>query len=100
MIGSRRRGSAGGQLSTGHRSERTSIRRREARADRVIAATAARCHRSGRGLVLTDRLADKLGLKRGDARGGAGTAGRAVPAAGGATVREMMGLNAYLRARR
>ena len=84
----------------GHRRERGLIRGYAGRAElyRVIDAAQRELLLEGRGLVLTDRLADKLGLAVGDTvrvevdEG----RGRTLELAVGATVREMMGLNGYM----
>jgi len=84
----------------GHRRERGMIRGYSGRADlyRVIDADRREMLLEGRGLVLTDRLADKLGVKTGDMVRVEVLEGRArvldLPVGG--TVREMMGLNAYM----
>jgi putative ABC transport system permease protein len=87
-------------LSHGHRRERGLIRGYAARPElyRVIDVAGRETLLEGRGLVLTDRLADKLGLRVGDTvqvdvlLGAPRTL--QLPVAG--TVREMMGLNAYI----
>lgn len=84
----------------GHRRERGMIRGYAARPElyRVIDMDLRQTLLEGRGLVLTDRLAEKLGLRVGDPvqveviEGRVGTVVLPV----GATVREMMGLNAYM----
>lgn len=84
----------------GHRRERNMIRGYDGRPElyRVIDADRRETLLAGRGLVLTDRLADKLGARPGDTlqvevlEGD----GRTVPMKVSATVREMMGLNAYM----
>ena len=89
------------RLVAGHRSERVELRGLEPEPvlqrvvdidNRVVAPPPA-------GLLLTDRLADKLGLAPGDLVQVEVLAGRdrtlVLPVA--ATVREMMGLNAYVR---
>ncbi len=87
-------------LSHGPRSERSMIRGYAGRAElyRVIDVDRRETLLEGRGLVLTDRLADKLGLKVGDPVRVQVLEGRertlTLPLGG--TVREMMGLNAYL----
>jgi putative ABC transport system permease protein len=84
----------------GHRRERSMIRGYAGRAGlyRVIDADRRQMLLEGRGLVLTDRLADKLGVKTGDTVRVEVLEGRArvldLPVGG--TVREMMGLNAYM----
>lgn len=87
-------------LVNGHRKERSMIRGYAPRPElyRVIDVDGRATLLEGRGLVLTDRLADKLGLKPGDPvrvevlEGEARTLTLPVSA----TVREMMGLNAYM----
>lgn len=87
-------------LVNGHRHERSMIRGYAARAElyRVIDIDRRETLLDGSGLVLTDRLADKLGLKVGDPVQVEILEGRertlTLPL--GATVREMMGLNAYM----
>jgi len=87
-------------VSAGHRRERTLIRGYAPRAElyRVIDVDRRETVLDGRGLVLTDRLADKLGVKPGDTVGVEVLAGEprtlVLPVAG--TVREMMGLNVYI----
>ncbi|MBT9594993.1 MAG: FtsX-like permease family protein [Vitreoscilla sp.] len=87
-------------FSHGHRRERSSIRGYAAGAElyRVIDVDQRETLLDGRGLVLTDRLADKLGLKPGDIVQVELLEGRprtlSLPLS--ATVREMMGLNAYM----
>jgi len=84
----------------GHRRERSLIRGYAARPElyRVIDVERRETLLDGRGLVLTDRLADKLGLRVGDTvlvevlEGRERTLEMKVDA----TVREMMGLNAYM----
>jgi len=84
----------------GHRRERSMIRGYAPRPElyRVIDVDQHETVLDGRGLVLTDRLADKLGLRIGDSVEVEVLEGRArtlhLPLAG--TVREMMGLNAYM----
>ena len=84
----------------GHRRERSMIRGYAPRPElyRVIDVGQHETVLDGRGLVLTDRLADKLGLRIGDSVEVEVLEGRArtlhLPLAG--TVREMMGLNAYM----
>ena len=84
----------------GHRRERSLIRGYAARPElyRVIDVDRRETLLDGRGLVLTDRLADKLGLRVGDTVSIEVLEGRErtlqMPVS--ATVREMMGLNAYM----
>ncbi len=84
----------------GHRRERGLIRGYAPRAElyRVIDADQRVTMLEGRGLLLTDRLADKLGVRPGDRLRIEVLEGRVrtldLPVSG--TVREMMGLNAYL----
>jgi putative ABC transport system permease protein len=84
----------------GHRRERSMIRGYAARAElyRVVDVDQREMLLDGRGLVLTDRLADKLGLKPGDPVQVEVLEGRprTITMPVGATVREMMGLNAYM----
>jgi putative ABC transport system permease protein len=88
------------RLVNGHRSERALIRGYPGRAElnRVIDVDGKETLLEGRGLVLTDRLAGKLGLAVGDTVRVDVLEGRervlALPV--GATVREAMGLNAYM----
>ncbi|MGZ5214707.1 MAG: ABC transporter permease [Caldimonas sp.] len=87
-------------FGNGHRHERGMIRGYAARPElyRVVDAEGKETLLDGRGLVLTDRLADKLGLRVGDTVRVEVLEGRErtleLPVA--ATVREMMGLNAYM----
>jgi putative ABC transport system permease protein len=87
-------------LLHGHRQERGILRGMAARPDlyRVIDVDGRATLLEDRGLVLTDRLADKLGVRPGDTVLAELLEGRpltlALPVAG--TVREMMGLNAYM----
>jgi len=87
-------------LRHGHRSERSLIRGYDGRAVlyRVVDAENRATVLDGRGLVITDRLADKLGVRVGDTVQAEVLEGRArsVELTVGATVREMMGLNAYM----
>jgi putative ABC transport system permease protein len=84
----------------GHRRERGMIRGYAARPElyRVIDVDRHETLLEGRGLVLTDRLADKLGLHVGDTVRVEVLEGRerALELKVSATVREMMGLNAYM----
>ncbi|HEX7435611.1 MAG TPA: FtsX-like permease family protein, partial [Caldimonas sp.] len=84
----------------GHRRERSMIRGYAARPElyRVIDVERRETLLDGRGLVLTDRLADKLGLRVGDSVRIEVLEGRerTLEMRVGATVREMMGLNAYM----
>lgn len=84
----------------GHRRERSLIRGYAPRGQlfRAIDADGRETVLDGRGLVLTDRLADKLGLRVGDRVRVEVLEGRerTLELAVGATVREMMGLNAYM----
>jgi putative ABC transport system permease protein len=85
---------------SGHRRERGLLRGYEARAElyRVIDVDRRELLLEGRGLVLTDRLAAKLGVRAGDPVQVEVLEGRArtLDLTVGATVREMMGLNAYM----
>ncbi len=87
-------------LHHAHRSERSLIRGYDGRAVlyRVVDAANRATVLDGRGLVITDRLADKLGVRVGDALEVEVLEGRPrrVSLTVGATVREMMGLNAYM----
>ena len=84
----------------GHRRERSMIRGYAARPDlyRVIDVDQRETLLDGRGLVLTDRLADKLGVRVGDTVRVEVLEGRerTLDMRVGGTVREMMGLNAYM----
>jgi len=84
----------------GHRSERSLIRGYDGRAVlyRVVDAENHATTLEGMGLVITDRLADKLGVRVGDTLLAEVEEGRprSVALTVGATVREMMGLNAYM----
>jgi putative ABC transport system permease protein len=87
-------------LSNGHRRERSQIRGYAAQPQlwRIIDVHNRETRPEGDGLVITDRLADKLGVRVGDRvrvevlEGKARTLELPVDA----TVREMMGLNAYM----
>ncbi|MDP3084910.1 MAG: ABC transporter permease [Rubrivivax sp.] len=87
-------------LINGHRRERTLLRGYAAAPElyRIIDAHNRETLASGNGLVLTDRLADKLGLRIGDRVQVEVLEGRprllTLPV--DAVVREMMGLNAYM----
>jgi putative ABC transport system permease protein len=87
-------------FSNGHRSERSMIRGYAARGElyRVINADLKEIVLDGRGLVITDRLADKLGLRVGDWVDVEPLEGRArtLKVRIGGTVSETMGLNAYM----
>ncbi|WP_298826792.1 ABC transporter permease [uncultured Piscinibacter sp.] len=84
----------------GHRSERSMIRGYDGRAVlyRVVDAENHATTLDGMGLVLTDRLADKLGVRVGESLQVEVLEGRprTIELTVGATVREMMGLNAYM----
>ena len=84
----------------GHRSERSLIRGYAGRAElyRVVDIDGRETLLEERGLVLTDRLADKLGLRPGDKVRVEVLEGqeRVLELPVAATVREMMGLNAYM----
>ncbi len=90
-------------LRHGHRSERSLIRSYPAQPElyRLIDVAHQQTLLPESGLVLTDRLADKLGLRLGDAVQVEVMEGRprtlTLPLQ--ATVREMMGLNAYMERR-
>jgi putative ABC transport system permease protein len=87
-------------LVHGHRRERTQIRGYAARPElyRIVDVEQRQTRPEGSGLVLTDRLAAKLGLRVGDRVTVEVLEGRArtleLPV--DALVREMMGLNAYM----
>jgi putative ABC transport system permease protein len=87
-------------LINGHRRERGLIRGYAPRPEmyRVIDVDGREAPLDGRGLVLTDRLANKLGLRVGDTVRVEVLEGRerTLDMVVGATVREMMGLNAYM----
>jgi putative ABC transport system permease protein len=84
----------------GHRRERSMIRGYAPRPElyRVIDADGRQTLLEGRGLVMTDRLADKLALRVGDTVLAEVLTGRPrrIDLRLGATVRETMGLNAYM----
>ena len=88
------------QMSHGHRSERVLIRGFAARPElyRVIDVDNREILLEGRGLLLTDRLAAKLGVHAGDTVRAEVLEGesRRVAFKVGGTVRDMMGLNAYI----
>ncbi len=87
-------------LVNGHRRERTEIRGYAVHPDqyRIVDVDQRLTDPDGDGLVLTDRLAAKLGVRVGDRVGVEVLEGRprtlSLPV--DATVREMMGLNAYM----
>jgi putative ABC transport system permease protein len=87
-------------LVHGHRRERSLVRGYAPRAElyRVIDIDQRHALLEGRGLLLTDRLADKLGLRPGDTVLAEVLVGepRTLSLVVAGTVREMMGLNAYL----
>ncbi len=87
-------------LSFGHRSERVLVRGFAPRPElyRVIDVDNRQILLEGRGLLLTDRLAAKLGVKPGDRVWAEVLEGepRRVEFEVGGTVRDMMGLNAYI----
>ncbi|HEY9024965.1 MAG TPA: FtsX-like permease family protein [Burkholderiaceae bacterium] len=87
-------------LVHGHRRERSLVRGYAPRAElyRVIDMDRRQALLEGRGLLLTDRLADKLGVVPGDTVLAEVLTGepRTLPLKVAGTVREMMGLNAYL----
>jgi putative ABC transport system permease protein len=87
-------------LLHGHRRERSLIRGYAARAElyRVIDVDNRQSVLEGRGLLLTDRLADKLGLRPGDLVEAEVLVGepKTVSLRVAGTVRDMMGLNAYV----
>ncbi|HWS78041.1 MAG TPA: FtsX-like permease family protein, partial [Thermomonas sp.] len=91
------------RLSHGHRSERTAIQGYAARPQlrRIIDVEGSQMAPPDDGLLMTDRLAEKLGLRVGDRVRVETLEGRAlvrsVPLA--ATVRDMMGLNVYMERR-
>lgn len=87
-------------LVAGHRRERTMIRGGEADSAlfRIVDVAGAQSRPRGEGLLLTDRLADKLGLRVGELVQVEVEQGKrrvlSLPLDG--TVQEMMGLNAYM----
>ena len=87
-------------LVNGHRRERTQLRGYATHPElyRIIDVDGKETQPTGSGLLLTDRLADKLGLRVGDVVRVEVLEGRPrtlwLPVDG--TVREMMGLNAYM----
>jgi len=87
-------------LVRGHLRERALVRGYAPRAElyRVIDMDRHQTLLEGRGLILTDRLADKLGVSAGDTVLVEVLTGQArtLPLKVAGTVREMMGLNAYL----
>ena len=87
-------------LVNGHRRERSQIRGYAARPElyRIVDVDGRVTVPAGDGIVLTDRLADKLGLRVGDTVLAEVLEGRprTLPLVVDATVREMMGLNAYM----
>jgi putative ABC transport system permease protein len=87
-------------LVHGHRRERSLIRGYAAQPElyRVVDVDQHEVRPRGSGVVLTDRLADKLGLRVGDVVQAEVLEGRArtLNLVVDATVREMMGLNAYM----
>ncbi len=87
-------------LINGHRRERSQLRGVDARPElyRIIDVDQHETLLGGSGLVLTDRLAAKLGLRVGDVVRVEVLEGRArtLELVVDATVREMMGLNAYM----
>ena len=87
-------------LVNGHRRERTQLKGYATQPElyRILDVDGRATDPVGRGLVLTDRLADKLGLGVGDRVQAEILEGRArtLTLTVDATVREMMGLNAYI----
>ncbi len=87
-------------LVNGHRRERSQLRGYEAVPElyRIIDVDKRETLPSGEGVVLTDRLATKLGLRVGDTVQAEVLEGRprTLQLTVEATVREMMGLNAYM----
>jgi len=88
-------------LVNGHRRERTVIRGYASVPElyRIIDVDWREILPAGEGLVLTDRLAEKLGLRAGDVVQAEVLEGRprTLNLVVDATVREMMGLNAYMK---
>lgn len=88
------------EMSFGHRRERVLIRGFASRPElyRVIDVDNRQSVLEGRGLLLTDRLAAKLGVRTGDTVLAEVIGGepRRVSFTVGGTVRDMMGLNAYM----
>lgn len=88
------------ELSHGHRSERVLVRGFAPRPElyRVIDVDNRQVLLEGRGLLLTDRLAAKLGVGPGDRVWAEVLEGepRRIAFEVGGTVRDMMGLNAYI----
>ncbi len=87
-------------LINGHRQERSQIRGLPAEPEhnRIIDLQGGEARPTGAGLVLTDRLADKLGVQVGQALQVEVLQGRrrSLAVVVDATVREMMGLNVYM----
>jgi putative ABC transport system permease protein len=87
-------------LVNGHRRERSQIRGYASVPDiyRIVDVDLRQTLPAGDGIVLTDRLADKLGLRVGDVVQAEVLEGRTrtLNLVVDATVREMMGLNAYM----
>jgi len=88
------------QMSFGHRSERVLVRGFAPRPElyRVVDVDNRLILLEGRGLLLTDRLAAKLGVRPGDRVWADVLEGepRRISLEVGGTVRDMMGLNAYI----
>ena len=87
-------------LVNGHRRERSQLRGYALQPElyRIVDVNRRQTQPAGDGLVLTDRLADKLGVRVGDRVQVEVLEGRArtLDLVVDATVREMMGLNAYM----
>ncbi|MBP6269906.1 MAG: FtsX-like permease family protein [Rhizobacter sp.] len=87
-------------LVNGHRRERSQLRGYALQPElyRIVDVDRRQTQPAGDGLVLTDRLADKLGVRVGDRVQVEVLEGRArtLDLVVDATVREMMGLNAYM----